>query len=221
MYLSPREQEKLLISWAAELAKRRKSKGLKLNFEEAYAILIDYILESAREGKTMKEIITGAQTVLSEEDVMDGVPDLIDIVQVEATFPDGTKLVTIRKPIKSSKTLDTFVVKDEEVDLGGDDKGEEEIEVDNIGDRPVQVGSHFHFFEVNRTLRFNREKAFGKRLDIPAGTSIRFEPGEKKVVKLRNIGGNRRVTGLNGLTEGSLNHNKEQAIRRAKERDFS
>jgi urease subunit gamma/beta len=82
------------------------------------------------------------------------------------------------------------------------------------------VGSHFHFFEVNKALKFDREKAFGMRLAIPAGTSVRFEPGQTRVVRLRKIGGNRRVTGLNGLTEGSLDHNRSEAIRRAKERGF-
>ncbi len=216
MFLTPREQEKLLISWAAELARRRKAKGLKLNYEEAMAIIVDYIMESAREGKPMSEIIKGAQELLKEEDVMEGVPDLLDIVQVEATFPDGTKLVTVRNPIKSSSSLKTFEIKDGEIEIP--DEGE--IEITNSGDRPIQVSSHFHLFEVNKALKMDREKVFGYRLAIPAGTAIRFEPGQTKVVKIRKIGGNRRVTGLNGLTEGSLDHNKQEAINKAKERGF-
>lgn len=218
MFLTPREQEKLLISWAAEVARRRRAKGLKLNYEEAAAIIIDYILEKAREGAKMEDIIKGAQQLLTEEDVMEGVPELLDIIQVEATFPDGTKLVTVRNPIKSTKSvLNTYKIKPGEIEV----KGEEiELEVTNTGDRPIQVGSHFHFFEVNKALKFDREKAFGMRLAIPAGTSVRFEPGQTRVVRLRKIGGNRRVTGLNGLTEGSLDHNRSEAIRRAKERGF-
>lgn len=216
MFLTPREQEKLLISWAAELARRRKAKGLKLNYEEAMAIIVDYIMESAREGKPMSEIIKGAQELLKEEDVMEGVPDLLDIVQVEATFPDGTKLVTVRNPIKSSSSMRTFEIKDGEIEIQEDG----EIEITNTGDRPIQVSSHFHLFEVNKALKMDREKAFGFRLAIPAGTAIRFEPGQTKVVKIRKIGGNRRVTGLNGLTEGSLDHNKSEAIKRARERGF-
>ncbi|BFH73994.1 urease subunit gamma [Sulfurisphaera javensis] len=219
MFLTPREQEKLLISWAAELARRRRAKGLKLNYPEAMAIIIDYILEKAREGAKMEDIIKGAQELLTEEDVMEGVPELLDIVQVEATFPDGTKLVTVRNPIKSNKkVLNTYVIKEGEIEIKGD---EIELEVTNTGDRPIQVGSHFHFFEVNKALKFDREKAFGYRLAIPAGTAVRFEPGQTKVVRLRKIGGGRRVVGLNGLTEGSLDHNKDQALKRAKERGFA
>lgn len=218
MLFTPREQEKLLISWAAELARRRRAKGLKLNYEEALAIIVDYVLESAREGKKMSEIISGAQQLLTEDDVMEGVPELLDLVQVEATFADGTKLVTIRNPIKSSKkVLNTYIIQPGEIELKEDDV---KLEVTNTGDRPIQVGSHFHFFEVNRSLKFDREKAFGMRLNVPAGTSIRFEPGQRRLVSLTKIGGNRRITGLNGLTEGSLDHNKNEAINRAKQKGF-
>ncbi|MEM3189360.1 MAG: urease subunit gamma [Saccharolobus sp.] len=218
MLFTPREQEKLLISWAAELARRRRSKGLKLNYEEALAIIVDFVLENAREGKRMSEIISGAQQLLTEDDVMEGVPELLDLVQVEATFTDGTKLVTIRNPIKGKrKVLNTYVIQPGEIELKED---EAKLEVINTGDRPIQVGSHFHFFEVNRSLKFDREKAFGTRLNVPSGTSIRFEPGQRRLVNLTKIGGNRRVTGLNGLTEGSLDHNKSEAINRAKQKGF-
>ena len=96
------------------------------------------------------------------------------------------------------------------------------VTVANFGDRPVQVGSHFHFFETNRALRFDREKSYGMRLDIPAGTSVRFEPGDGREVGLVDIGGRRIVEGLNGLTEGALDDPevKESALRRADERGF-
>ena len=86
-----------------------------------------------------------------------------------------------------------------------------ELIVANTGDRPIQVGSHFHFFEVNRALRFDREKAFGMRLNVPAGTAVRFEPGDEKRVTLVEIAGARRVFGLNGLSEGG---DRESALRR-------
>ena len=97
-----------------------------------------------------------------------------------------------------------------------------EISVANTGDRPIQVGSHCHFFEANRALRFNREKAFGFRLSVPAGTAVRFEPGEKKHVTLVSIGGNRVAYGINGLTEGSLDDAavKARALSRAAEQGF-
>jgi urease beta subunit len=95
-----------------------------------------------------------------------------------------------------------------------------EIEVTNSGDRPIQVGSHFHFFEVNRALRFDRGAAYGMRLDIPAGTAVRFEPGESRQVALVALGGRRVVRGLNGLTDGPLDAMRDDALRRAAERGF-
>lgn len=92
--------------------------------------------------------------------------------------------------------------------------------VANKGDRPVQVGSHYHFFEVNKCLSFDREKSYGYRLDIPSGTSVRFEPGEEKEVQLTAIGGRRFVYGLNDLICGNLDEVKEQAMERAKENGF-
>lgn len=94
--------------------------------------------------------------------------------------------------------------------------------VANTGDRPVQVGSHFHFFEVNRALSFDREAAFGMRLDIPAGTAVRFEPGERREVDLVEFGGKRRLTGLNGLTEGTVRAGPDaETLRRLRERGFA
>ncbi len=210
--------EKLLLSWAAELARRRKAKGIKLNYPEAVALISDFIMESAREGKKMDEIISESQSLLKEEDVMEEVPDMIDVLQVEATFPDGTKLVTVRNPIKG-KGKERVRLVEEDVEVP--ETGEVELTVRNTGDKPIQVGSHYHFFEVNKALSFDREKALGMRLDIPSGTSVRFEPGEEKEVKLTKLRGKRRVVGLNGLTEGSPDHNGRDAMRRAKERGFA
>ncbi len=100
MHLTPREQEKLLIYVAAEVARKRKARGLKLNYPEAMAILTAEILESARDGKTVAEIMTSGAAILKREDLMEGVPEMIHEVQVEATFPDGTKLVTVHDPVK-------------------------------------------------------------------------------------------------------------------------
>lgn len=100
MHLTPREQEKLLVFVAAEVARRRKGRGLKLNYPEAVAILTAEILEAARDGKTVAEIMTFGATILSRNDVMEGVAEMIHDVQVEATFPDGSKLVTVHDPIQ-------------------------------------------------------------------------------------------------------------------------
>ncbi|MFB6173690.1 MAG: urease subunit beta [Halobacteriales archaeon] len=94
------------------------------------------------------------------------------------------------------------------------------VTVGNTGDRPVQVGSHFHFFEANRALEFDREAAFGKRLNIPAGTAVRFEPGEERTVDLVAVGGKRRIRGMNGLTNGAVDEGPTEALRRAREQGF-
>jgi urease subunit gamma len=100
MHLTPREQEKLMIVVAADVARRRQKRGLKLNYPEAMAILSAEIMEAARDGKTVAEIMSFGATILTRNDVMEGVADMIHEVQVEATFPDGTKLVTVHDPIQ-------------------------------------------------------------------------------------------------------------------------
>jgi urease subunit gamma len=99
VHLSPHEQERLMLSYAAELAHRRRARGLRLNHPEAVAVLSSWVLEGARDGRSVAELMAAGRGVLSREDVMDGVPELVDEVQVEATFPDGTKLVTVHSPI--------------------------------------------------------------------------------------------------------------------------
>jgi urease subunit gamma len=99
MRLTPHEQERLLISYAAELARRRQARGLRLNHPEAVAVITDHLLEGARDGRTVSELMSSGRGVLSRDDVMEGVPEMLDDVQVEATFPDGTKLVTVHHPI--------------------------------------------------------------------------------------------------------------------------
>lgn len=95
------------------------------------------------------------------------------------------------------------------------------VKVSNTGDRPIQVGSHYHFFEVNRYLEFDRKSAFGMRLDIPSGTAVRFEPGDEKTVQLVEIGGSREVYGLNDLTHGPLDReNLDDVFKKAKELGF-
>ena len=100
MQLSPHEQERLLVSYAAELARRRRARGLALNHPEAVALICDHLMEGARDGRTVSELMSSGREVLARTDVMDGVPEMLDEVQVEATFPDGTKLVTVHRPIQ-------------------------------------------------------------------------------------------------------------------------
>ena len=100
MLLSPHEQERLLLHVAAGLAHQRRARGLRLNYPEAVAVISDWVLEGARDGRTVAELMTGGQQVLTRDDVMDGIPEMVSTVAVEATFPDGTKLVTVHRPIQ-------------------------------------------------------------------------------------------------------------------------
>ncbi len=207
MELSPREKDKLLIFTAALLAERRKNKGLKLNYPEAIAFISAEILEGAREGKSVAELMDYGRTLLSADDVMDGVAEMIHDVQVEATFPDGTKLVTVHEPIIGSKASE--LVAGELQPLEGEieiNSGRETVtlEVANSGDRPIQVGSHYHFFETNSALEFERDKARGFRLDIPAGTAVRFEPGQSREVTLVKYAGEMKIYGFNAQIMGEV-----------------
>lgn len=206
MFLTNREQEKLMIYTAAKLAQERKARGLKLNYPEAVALISSFILEGARDGKSVSQLMVEATHVLCEEDVMEGVASMIDTVQVEGTFDDGTKLVSVHNPIASTSkhiTPGEYFIDDGEIELNANYESQI-ILVENRGDRPIQVGSHYHFFETNAGLFFEREKAYGMRLNIASGTSVRFEPGSHKEVELVAFRGKRYISGFNGLVEGFL-----------------
>jgi urease subunit gamma/beta len=207
MELSPREKDKLLIFTAALVAERRKARGLKLNYPEAVAFISAAILEGARDGRTVAELMAEGTRILGADDVMDGVAELITEVQVEATFPDGTKLVTVHQPIPVTAPVGIGAIEtapgDITLNAGAATK---KLEVANTGDRPIQVGSHYHFFEVNPALRFDRPAARGFRLDIPAGTAVRFEPGQSRTVDLVAYGGARVAQGFRGDVMGPIDN---------------
>lgn len=226
MHLSPKETDRLVIFQVAELARRRRARGLNLNYPEARALIADEVLEGARDGRTVAELMSLGARLLTTDDVLPGVAKLVGTLQVEGFFPDGQKLVTLHDPIGpgvdpvEDEEPGEIVAADGEIELSA---GRETVElvVSNTGDRPVQVGSHFHFFEVNGALEFERERAFGMHLDIPSGTAVRFEPGEEKQVGLVAFGGERVVQGLNLLTSGStMDGNREAALGRAREHGF-
>lgn len=229
MLLTPTELERLTIYTAAELARKRRAKGLKLNHPEATAIIADEILEGAREGKSVAELIGYGSTILTTDDVMPGVAELMPVLQVEGTFPDGTKLVTVHDPIRPGKlkagtkavTPGEILTPDEDIELN---VGRRKVKVKavNTGDRPIQIGSHYHFFEANKALDFDRGASFGMHLDIPAGTAVRFEPGEAKEVTLTEFGGTGEIFGLNSLTNGTtrIDSRKAEALARAKAKGF-
>lgn len=202
MRITPREHEKLMIVVAGDVARRRRERGVKLNQPEAIALITCEIMEGARDGRTVADLMSYGTTILTESDVMEGVSSLIPSIQVECTFPDGTKLVTVHEPIRGAAesaatngTPGEYILVDEDIIIN---EGRETVtvQVKNTGDRPVQVGSHYHFAETNAALEFDREKTVGFRLDIPAGTSARFEPGDAREVQLVAYGGSREVHGF-------------------------
>lgn len=228
MLLTPTELERLTIFNAAELARRRRARGLKLNYPEAVAIITDEILEGARDGRSVVDLIGFGSTILTTADVLPGIAAMMDIIQVECTFRDGTKLVTVHEPVRPAPGAEA-----DDEHPGRVEAREGRIELNagrrtvkltavNTGDRPIQIGSHFHFFEVNKALEFDRAAAFNMRLDIPAGTAVRFEPGASKEVSLVEFGGRGELTGLNNLTNGigSDPRLREAALARAKARGF-
>jgi len=189
MKLTPKEQDRLTIFTLAELARKRRARGIKLNYPEAVALICDEVMEEARAGKGYHEVITHGMQVLTEADVMEGVPELASKIYIEPLFDDGTKLVVLHHPIRKigmaiqekehlsePSLLDTI-----SINAG---KPTITLIVMNTSDHPVQITSHMPFWEINHRMQFDREKAIGYHLDIPAGGAIRWEPGEKKEVRL-------------------------------------
>ena len=217
MELAPREKDKLLLFTAALLAERRKARGLKLNYPEAVAYISAAILEGARDGRTVAELMSEGTRLLTADDVMDGIPDLITEVQVEATFPDGTKLVTVHQPIApTGKGAGAPAIGAVETPAGdlplNEGRPTLRVEVSNTGDRPIQVGSHYHFFETNPALKFDRARTRGFRLDIAAGTAVRFEPGQTRTVDLVAYAGDRIVQGFRGDVMGKLDQKLDPKV---------
>jgi urease subunit gamma/beta len=208
VHLSPKESDRLMLFLAAELARRRRADGVLLNYPEARALIADEICEAARRGRSVAELMDLGASILSTDDVLPGVADLVDVLQVEPMFEDGQKLVTVHEPIRpGSRAVEggrpgEVRAAEGEIEINAG-RRRVTLGVRNTGDRPVQVGSHFHFFEVNDALDFDRAATFGLRLDVPAGTAVRFEPGDEREVELVELGGRRRVHGLNRLTEGA------------------
>ena len=248
MHLSPREIDKLLLHQAGFLAQKRLARGVRLNHPETVALIAMQLLEFIRDGRSVAELMDLGRRFLGRNQVMPGVPEMICDVQVEGTFPDGTKLVTVHHPIAAENgdlalalygsflpvpALTAFPSNPGDGEPGACEVLPGEIElnagrevvtitVTNLGDRPIQVGSHYHFIETNPQLRFDRAKAYGKRLDIPAGTAVRFEPGETKTVTLVEIAGNKMIRGGNNLASGEVSATgKAAALQRIQQNDFA
>ncbi|KAI6123306.1 urease [Pisolithus thermaeus] len=229
MYILPREQDKLLLHQAGFLAQKRLARGLQLNINEATALIASQLQERIRDGQhSVAELMHHGKTLLGRRHVLPSVPARLHDIQVEGTFHDGVFLVTVHDPICTDDgdleaalygsflpipSCDSFpppqslseslpgaiVAKKERIVIN---RGRERIRlrVTNNGDRPIQVGSHYHFVETNKALAFDRVKARHKRLDIPAGTAVRFEPGDTKTVTLCSIAGEKCPKGGNNIT---------------------
>ena len=216
MRLLPREQDRLLLFLAAELARKRRARGLRLNQAEATALIADAVCEAARDGRPYAAAEAAGYAALGPADVLDGVPELVVRVEVEALFADGSRLVVLHEPLARAEPP-----RREEAPLTWLDDSVA-LTVINEGEVPVGVTSHFHFFEVNRLLRFERAAAWGMRLAIEAGAKVFFEPGEPRTVFLTRFGGARVVRGHGGLADGPLDTEgaRERALARARERGY-
>lgn len=218
MHLTLQERDKLLVFVASELAKQRLARGLKLNYPESVALISAFVAEEARAGQRVAQVMESARHLLTSDQVMPGVADMIEEVQVEATFPDGTKLVTVHTPIQPpAPTQDghqegnenhgepmipgEYSLQTEPIEVFPN-RRRRTLTVAHTGDRPIQVGSHFHFAEVNHALSFDRDAAVGFRLDIPSGTAVRFEPGDTRDVHLVEYGGEQRPIGFSARYDG-------------------
>lgn len=216
MRLTPTERDRLLIFGAAELARARRARGLRLNVPEATALIADTVCEAARDGARLAEAVERGRSVLGPDDVLPGVADVVTEVHVEAVFDDGSRLAVVSDPIgggpgeRAPGAL-----------LPGPPHTEPEpvarLTVTNTATVPVSVTSHFHFFEANPRLDFRRADAYGMRLAVPAGSSVRFGPGGTREVGLVPMGGARVAVGFAGLVDGPLDAPgaKEEAMRRA------
>ena len=188
------------------VARNRLARGVKLNHPEAIALITDFVVEGARDGRSVADLMEAGAHVVTPDMVMDGIAEMIHDIQIEATFPDGTKLVTVHEPIRgsASKDIPGAVMAGAGDVLMNEGRATLTLKVANTGDRPIQVGSHYHFFETNAALEFDRAKARGMRLDIPAGTAVRFEPGQAREVQLVELAGDREVYGFRGAIMGKL-----------------
>jgi urease subunit gamma/beta len=215
MRLLPREQERLLLFLAAELARRRRARGLALTQAEAVAIVADTVCEAARDGASYADAERAGYAALTPADVLEGVAALVPRIEVEALFTDGSRLVVLHDPIAQDGPPEPREL--EPTWLDGTP-----LEVVNEGEVLVGVTSHFHFFEVNRALSFDRAAAWGMRLAVPAGTKVFFEPGGRRTVQLTPFGGARVIRGHGGLADGPLDAPgaKDRALELARARGY-
>ncbi len=199
MRLLPSEHDRLAVFLAGELARRRRARGLRLSQAEAVALIADETMELARDGLAYADVERRAYGLLGRDDVQDGVAELVDRIELEPLFADGPRLIVLIEPIARSGPPDPA------------DAPELEwlpsvatLPVENLADVAVAVTSHFHFFETNRALRFDRRAAWGMHLAIMPGVKVVFPPGQARDVRLAPFAGARVIRGHGGLVDGPL-----------------
>ncbi|GBQ13784.1 urease subunit beta [Swaminathania salitolerans] len=248
MHLTPYEVDKLTVATTGMLAQRRLARGLRLSYPEAMGLLAFVLLELIRDGNhSVSELMQIGGRILGRREVLPGVPEMMTDLHVEGTFADGTKLVAVRAPVsheegdlglalhgsflpvpdtalfgaQAQEKAGTILVEEGVITLN---EGRDSVTIDitNTDARPVQIGSHFHFGEANPRLLFDRDAAYGRRLDIPAGTAIRIEPGETRTITLVQIAGNRVIRGGNNIADGQVGAaNRRTALGRVTNRAFA
>jgi urease subunit gamma/beta len=190
MQLNPTEEDRLRIFTAAQLARATLDRGLALNAPEAVALLCDEMHLTAREGASWEEVRDAGIALAATTPVLGGVPGLVPEIRLEVLLEEGTRLVVLREPFGAGAPAVRFG--DDDVALASG-RERRTLSVTNAGTRPVRVSSHFPFWEANPNLSFDREAARGFRLDLPAGDSIRWGPGETRDVTLVALAGAARA----------------------------
>ena len=217
MRLLPREQDRLLLVLAAELARRRRDRGLRLNQAEATALIADAVCEAARDGLSYADVEAAGYRVLGAADVADGVTGLVPRIEVEALLTDGMRLIVLHDPIGRDAPP-------QPVTRGPDwhDDAAARLTIVNEGLLLIGLTSHLHLFEANRDLRFDRAAAWGMRLAMPAGQKAVIPAGATVEVAVRPIGGARIIRGHGGLVDGPLDQPgaREAAMSLARERGY-
>ena len=219
MRLLPREQNRLQVFAAAELVRRRRTRGLLLSQAEAVALISDEVMEAARDGLDYAAVEQRGYEILVPADVLEDVPLLVGRIELEALFADGHRLIVLHDPITSGgppSSLDSGNAMPQWLEGGVP------LQLANTSDVPIALTSHFHVFEANRRLRFDRRAAWGMRLAVAAGVKVVIEPGQTRAVQVLPFGGARIVRGHGGLVDGPLDAPDalETALALARERGY-